>query len=124
MKPRTFAFLAVAAASLSACIIIAADKSGRDNFHIVTQFGLPHLHSVSIGQGGVTAEIPGSCATKQNVKAQVNRDGRRAYEIGIDYSDHDACNADTPGLAQLGWTYDERGIPPGSAVRVINEIAR
>jgi len=124
VKPRTFAFLAVAAASLSACIIIDADESDRDNFHVVTQFGLPHLHSVSIGQGVVTVEIPGSCATKQNVEAEVDRDGRRAYEIGIDYSDHDACNEDSPGLAQLSWTYDELGIPHESTVRVINKIAR
>jgi hypothetical protein len=108
----------------SACIIIDADESERDNFHIVTQFGLPHLHSVSIGQGGVTVDSPGCCATKQNVEVEVDRDGRRAYEIGIDYSDHDACNGDSPGLAQLSWTYDEPGILHESTVRVINKIAR
>ena len=124
MKPRTFAFLAVAAASLSACIIIDADESDRDNFHVVTQFGLPHLQSVSIGQGVVSVEIAGSCATKQNVEAEVDKDGRREYEIGFDYSDHDLCNEDSPGLAQLSWTYDELGIPHESTVRVLNKIAR
>lgn|GEM_PF-1106245 len=124
MNPRTFALIAVAAASLSACIIIDADESDRDNFHVVTQFGLPHLQSVSLGQGAVTVEIPGSCATKQNVEAEVDRDGRRTYEIGIDYADHDFCNEDSPGLAQLSWTYDELGIPHESTVRVLNKVAR
>jgi hypothetical protein len=123
VKPRTLAFLAVAAMSLTACIIIDADESDRDNFHVVTQFGLPHLQSVSIGQGAITVEIPGSCATKQNVEAEVDKDGRREYEIGFDYSDHDICNEDSPGLAKLSWTYEQLGIPFDSTVRVINKIA-
>lgn len=89
MKPRTSAFPAVAAASLSACIIIDADESGRDSFHVVTQSGLAHVQSVSIGRGGVTAAMPGACAAKQTAEADVDRDGRRAYEIGVGYPDHD-----------------------------------
>jgi hypothetical protein len=124
VKPRTFAFLAIAAASLSACINIDADESERATFHVLTQFGLPHLQSASIGQGAVTVEIPGACATKQNVEAEVDKDGRRQYEIGVDYTDQDFCNEDSPGLAQLSWTYDELGIPHESIVRVLNKIAR
>tara|TARA_R110002095_G_scaffold215002_1_gene208187 strand:- start:1442 stop:1816 length:375 start_codon:yes stop_codon:yes gene_type:complete len=124
VKPRTFGFLAVAAASLSACIIIETDDSDRGSFHVLTQFGVPHLQSVSIGQGVVTVGIPGSCATTQNVEAKVDKDGRREYEIGVDYTDQDFCNEDSPGLAQLSWTYDELGIPHDSTVRVLNKIAR
>ncbi len=124
MNPRTFVVLAVAAASLSACIIIDADESDRDNFHVITQFGLPHLQSVSIGQSAVTVEIPGACATNQNVAAEVDKDGRREYEIGVDYTDPDLCNEDSPGLAQLSWSYDELGIPHESTVRVLNKVAR
>ena len=124
MNPRTFSILAIAAASLSACIIIDADESDRHNLHVVTQFGLPHLQSVSIGQGTIAVEIPGACATKQNVAAEVDRHGRRDYEIGVDYTDPDVCNADSSGLAQLSWTYDELGIPYDSKVRVLNKVAR
>jgi hypothetical protein len=124
VNPRTFAFLAVAAASLSACIIIDADEVDRDNFHVVTQFGLPHLQSVSINQANVTVEIPGSCATRQNVEAAVDRDGRRDYQIGIDYSDRDNCNEDSAGVAPLSWTFEELGIPLDSTVRVLNKVSR
>lgn len=124
MNPRTFALLAVAAASLSACIIIDSDEGDRDRFHVVTQFGLPNLQSVSINQTDVTVEIPGSCATKQNVEAEVDRDGRREYEIGIDYSDHDNCNENSAGQSRLSWTFDELGVPLDSTVRVLNKVSR
>ncbi len=124
MNPRTFAAIALAAASLSACIIIDADESDRDNFHVITQFGLPHLQSASIGQDSVSIEIPGACASKQNVYAEVDKDGRREYEIGFDYSDHDNCNEDSVGQARLSWSYEELGIPVDSTVRVLNKVAR
>ena len=124
MNSRTFASLAVAAASLSACIIIDADESGHDTFHVAAQLGLPHLRSVSVGQSVVTVEIPGSCATRQNVEAEVDKHGRREYEIAIGYTEQDLCNADSPGSAKLSWTYDELGIPHDSTVRVINKVAR
>ena len=111
MNPRTFALLAVAAASLSACIIIDSDEGDRDRFHVVTQFGLPNLQSVSINQTDVTVEIPGSCATKQNVEAGGDRDGRREYE-------------NSAGQSRLSWTFDELGVPLDSTVRVLNKVSR
>ena len=124
MNPRTFVVLAFAAASLSACIIIDADESDRDNFDVITRFGLAHLQSASLGQDRVSIEIPGACATEQNVFADVDKDGWREYEIGFDYSDHDNCNEDSVGQARLSWSYEELGIPVGSNVRVLNKIAR
>lgn len=124
MKPRTFALFALSGMLVSGCIIIDADETGRENLHVETQFELPNLQSIAIGQDTIIIEIPGACATKQNTFPEVETYGRRKYEIGFGYSDPDSCNEESTGQARLEWSYDELGIPLDSTVRTLNRIAR
>ena len=121
MKLRTCLALA-ATISLSACVYIDADDAS--SFHVETQFGLPDLRAVDIGEDAVTIRIDSNgCTNKETIAASVDQDGRNEYEIAFDRVKEDNCRAYFPNGIELTWTYDELDIPEGAYVRVLNDVA-
>lgn len=122
MRTRTFVASLIALPALSACIYIDAEDSG--GFHVATQFGLPDLKSVDIGETDVTIRMPSNgCTNKDTVEASVDQDGKNEYEVAFDRIKDDNCRAYFPNGIELTWSYDELGIPEGTYVRVLNDIA-
>lgn len=122
MKLRLSLTLAAAASLLSACIYVDAEDDG--GYQVITQFGLPDLKAVDIGEADVTIRMSSNgCTNKETVEASVDQDGRNEYEVAFDRTREDNCRAYFPNGVALSWTYQELGIPEGAYVRVLNDIA-
>ena len=122
MKLRLLLPLAAATTLLGACVYIDAEDGGR--YHIETQFGLPDLRAVDIGDDAVTIRMSSNgCTNKETVDASVDQDGRNEYEIAFDRIREDNCRAYFPNGVEMSWSYKELGIPSGAYVRVLNDIA-
>ena len=122
MKLQSLLPLLASSAFLAGCIYIDAEDDG--GYQIITQFGLPDLRAVNIGDTGVTIRMDSNgCTNKETVEASVDQDGRNEYEIGFDRTREDNCRAYFPNGVELTWSYDELGIPEGAHVRVLNDIA-
>ena len=114
--------IAVLPAALIGCVYIDADDA--HGFHVETQFGLPDLKAVDIGDADVTIRIASNgCTNKDTVDASVDQDGKNEYEIAFDRIKEDNCRAFFPNGIELTWSYEELGIPAGAYVRVLNDIA-
>ena len=121
MSPLKLLSLAVFPAALVGCIFIDADDGHR--FHVETQFGLPDLRAVNIGDTDVTIRMDSNgCTNKDTVEASVDQDGKNEYEIAFDRIKEDNCRAFFPDGVELTWSYEELEIPAGAYVRVLNDI--
>ena len=122
MNLRTLMSLAASSLVLSACIYVDAENDR--GFHFETQFGLPDLRAVDIGEDAVTIRMNSNgCTNKDTVEASVDQDGRNEYEIAFDRTREDNCRAYFPNGVELTWTYEELRIPDGAYVRVLNDIS-
>ena len=123
MKSQAIIGLALSAALVTGCVYIDAEDAG--GYHIATQFGLPDLRAVDIGESSVTIRMDSNgCTNKETVEADVDQDGRNEYEIAFDRIKEDHCRAYFPNGTELTWTYQELDIPEGAYVRVLNDVAR
>lgn len=123
MNRFAFSSLVLAATALTGCVYV--DAEGARGYHVETQFGLPDLRAVDIGDQIVTIRMDSNgCTTKETVEASVDQDGNNEYEIAFDrINGDDKCRAYFPNGVELAWTYQELDIPEGAYVRVLNDIA-
>ena len=122
MNSRTLVPLAAAVTLLTGCIYVDAESDGR--YNVITQFGLPDLRAVGIGEETITIRINSNgCTNKDTVEATVDQDGRNAYVIGFDRIREDNCRAYFPNGIEMTWTFEELDIPSDAYVRVLNDIA-
>lgn len=117
------AALALAAAGVSACVMLIED----DDVDVEMGWNIDDprpgaLYAAAVADDEIIIRVRSyGCTEKGDFDVDVDREGRR-YDVAFDRDRRDRCEDDVPGGVELRYSFAELGIPSGAAVKIENPV--
>lgn len=122
---RVLTALAVAAPLLGGCVVYSSEAGEQVSVHMTDAVSasepLETVRSVAFENGRLNVRVDSNGCTEA-AGFEVRLRGENPAELTLIRRAPDLCKALVPDGVVVSWTYEELGLAPGDAARVLNPV--